>query len=1501
MRGVLRLLSVVVLLTSALVFVPDVTATQTDIFVITGPSPVTAGVAHDYTITATSDGSATDTGFVGTVALTSVDTQMVVNTAPVFVAGVGTANITLKTAGPQTITATDNLNSENVGTSSAIVVNPADADHLVVTAPGSAAVGAAFTVTVAATDPFGNTDTGYLDTVHFTSSDGTAVLPPDHAFQPGDGGTKTFTNGVEFLSRGGGTQSVSVSDAGELSGSSGAITVAKGDQTITFAQPAGRRLDQTPYSLVGSASSGLAVAFTTETGPVCTNVGDTLALHAAGSCIVDANQAGDADWNPAGQVQRTILIGSGTQSITFAALPDLRLDESPFDLSATATSGLPVRFTSETNSVCSISSGTTVTLHIAGTCTIDADQDGTSNWSPASTVTRTFDVNKGDQTISFGALSGRRLDETPFGVSATATSGLAVTFTSSTLAVCTVSGATVTILTRGTCTIVAHQIGDVNWNLAPTVPQSFLVSKGNQTITFAAPGNKNFGDPDFSLTASASSGLTVTFSSETLPVCTVSGTTVTIVSNGSCTIDANQAGDSDWNLAPTVSRTFGVGPGSQTITFGVLADRRRDQTPFTVSATASSGLTVTFSSDTLPVCTVSGTTVTLHTAGTCTIVADQAGNGSTWDNAQTVPRSFTVTPGNQTVSMTSTQPSNAKVNGATYTPTGTATSGLDVAITIDASSTLVCSIDAGVVSFLATGTCRVNFDQAGDTNWNAAGQTHQSIAVARGDQTILITTPPPGSAVVGGPVYTPAATTPSGLTVAFTIAPSSSGVCSITGTDISFLGVGTCLVYANQAGDADWNPALQAQQSFSVDKGTPVVTFTSTAPAGAVVGGTPYSVTVTSPSPVAITLSINAGSASVCTITGNVVSFTAVGTCVVDADQAGNANWNAAATAPQTFSVDKGMPVITFTSTAPVLGVVHGPTYTVTATSPSPVAIVFTIDASATSVCNITGGTVVNFTAAGTCVIDANQAANTDWHAAVQVQQSFSVGTAAAPGAPTAVTGVAFDGSATISWTAPLSDGGASINAYHVTSVSTPFKTCSTTGTTTCTVMGLTNHDPYKFTVTATNSAGLTGPASAASATITPRKGASYMPITPTRVLDTFAHVGWSAPLGNRAPVTFQVTGLHPSDPTINIPAAATAVTGFLSVTRSTAQGYLALGPTATSTPGTSTLNFPVGDARSTGVTVPLSPTGSLSVVYVGTAGKTAEAMLDITGYFITGSSGYSYKTLEPTRILDSRKTLGNMSGGLTANLHRSFQVTGLATVPTSAVAVTGNLTVAYIGSAPTPSANWTKAGYVAIGPDPVDVPTTASIYFPARDNRGTGVTVKLGSGGTLSLVYVGPANAKVSVIFDVTGYFIPGVAGALYMPLTPNRILDSRKGASQKGLTGSLIARRGVSFNVTGQSSDVKLNVPSVPTEVVAVTGILTVTNQTAVGYLDLTPTRYAATTEPPTSTLNFPLNDIRATGVTVPLGWSPTGVGIQGVIYWAVAGKTTNVLFDVSGYFTK
>ena len=150
----------------------------------------------------------------------------------------------------------------------------------------------------------------------------------------------------------------------------------------------------------------------------------------------------------------------------------------------------------------------------------------------------------------------------------------------------------------------------------------------SQTITFNALTARTYGDAAFAPGATASSGLTVGYTSSNTAVATVSDTTVTITGAGTTTITASQAGNATYSPAPDVSRVLTVNKGSQTITFSAPSTKTYGAAPFAPGATSSSGLAVTYSNSNTNVAMVSGSTVTITGVGTTTITASQAGNAN---------------------------------------------------------------------------------------------------------------------------------------------------------------------------------------------------------------------------------------------------------------------------------------------------------------------------------------------------------------------------------------------------------------------------------------------------------------------------------------------------------------------------------------------------------------------------------------------------------------------------------------------------------------------------------------------------------------------------------------------------------------------------------------------------------------------------------------------------------------------------------------------------------
>jgi hypothetical protein len=336
---------------------------------------------------------------------------------------------------------------------------------------------------------------------------------------------------------------------------------------------------------------------------------------------------------------------------------------------------------------------------------------------------------------------------------------------------------------------------------------------------------------------------------------------------------------------------------------------------------------------------------------------------------------------------------------------------------------------------------------------------------------------------------------------------------------------------------------------------------------------------------------------------------------------------------------------------------------------------------------------------------------------------------------------------------------------------------------------------------------------------------------------------GYDGPTGLGTPAgtsAFAPAGSVPNDFSINASPAAVPV----------AQGAA----------GTSTISTAVvsGSAESVALTIsglPSGVTGAFAPASV-TAGGSSTLTLTVSGSAATGTyplfvTGTAASATHTTPV------------SLTVTTQPAPTVTSItpATGPP-----TGGTTVTITGT------GFTGATAVRFGGAPAASFTVTSVtQISAASPAGT---------GTVDMTVTGPGGTSATSPADQFTYAT--TTGATYVPLTPARILDTRSSIGLAGAFNSGVAR---TFAVTGQGG--------VPSNAVAVTGNLTVTGQTSAGFVSLTPT---PTNNPTTSTLNFPLGDNRANGVTVAL--SGTG-GLSATFVGSSGGATTDLLFDVTGYF--
>jgi prepilin-type N-terminal cleavage/methylation domain-containing protein len=335
----------------------------------------------------------------------------------------------------------------------------------------------------------------------------------------------------------------------------------------------------------------------------------------------------------------------------------------------------------------------------------------------------------------------------------------------------------------------------------------------------------------------------------------------------------------------------------------------------------------------------------------------------------------------------------------------------------------------------------------------------------------------------------------------------------------------------------------------------------------------------------------------------------------------------------------------------------------------------YTCTTSGATSCTVTGLTIGS---SYTFTVTATNAAGTGPASA----PSTAVTLVMPPSAPTSVTATSnANTQSVIAWGAPASNGGSAITGFAVTSSPGSF-TCTTTGTLSCTVTGLTNGTSYTFTVTATNAAG-TGPTSAPSASATP----ATVPGAPTGVTaivasTTSAALSWTAPVSNGGSVItmYTVTSADATTPANGGQTCTTAGALTCTTTGLTPGDHYTFTATATNAAGTSAPSAPSNSV--TTATVPGAPTGVSATASNGGAYVTWTAPVSnggsaITAYTVTSSPGGV--------ICGATTTTACSFGGLTNGTSYTFTVTATNAIGTGPSSAPSNaVTPATVPGAPT-------------------------------------------------------------------------------------------------------------------------------------------------------------------------------------------------------------------------
>ena len=650
---------------------------------VTGNSVVIAGIAPSgyngtYTVTKPS-------GNAGNTTFTYTDTTGL--TSPATVTG---ATATIATPG-----ATESGNTVTITTTASNTGKLTAGDTVSVVGVGLSGYNGNYTI---ATIPTSTT---------FTYTDPTSGLAASGAGTVGDtsitGASESGTTVTLNLTA---APSVPVGVGSSITVASVSPTTYNGTWMVT-AVPTSTSLQYTDTNsgIAAGGAGSVTVAGTscTASGPLGSKT--LTALH-AGTCTVTATQAGDADYNP-GSVSKTYTITAGTQSDTWSPAGGNISATSPTSVSVSTNSGLsPGTITSTTSTTCTVgststsggTSSVTVTPGTPGTCTLSASgNSGSLDWSTLGAKTQGFTVTAAGeaQTITFTTPPSQSLAVTPVSLSATATSGLAVSFSSSTTSVCTTTGtngATLNLVTAGTCTVVASQTGNGTYAPATNVTDMFAVNTADQLIEFAQLPDVTYGTAPFAVSATSvnayyaeevssgtPTGLAISYAAT--GTCTVNGDgTVTVTGAGTCTITASQGGSSVYNPAGSIANQFTVDQAASSITFANPGPTPYGSPDFNPGATASSGATVTYTAT--GNCTITGGgLVHLTGVGTCDVTAHSVGTAN-YTPPAAVSQSFSVTmgsssttstPGNSSIVLGTGNTDGAVVTGGGVSPTGTVT------------------------------------------------------------------------------------------------------------------------------------------------------------------------------------------------------------------------------------------------------------------------------------------------------------------------------------------------------------------------------------------------------------------------------------------------------------------------------------------------------------------------------------------------------------------------------------------------------------------------------------------------------------------------------------------------------------------------------------------------------------------------------------------------------------------------------------------------------------
>jgi outer membrane protein OmpA-like peptidoglycan-associated protein len=856
------------------------------------------------------------------------------------------------------------------------------------------------------------------------------------------------------------------------------ITAVPATNTVTYAPSPGE--PTVALSTTGGSGNGAVTYAVTSPGGICSISGTTLTALLAGSCTVVATKAESANFIARDSAAITITVNKSTQELSLDSITNKTYGDANFTVTSSATSGLAITLSASPANVCEAPNGLTVRIVSNGTCTITASQSGDSNYLPATVASgsadsRSFTIATKNLTISGTTTLNRVYDGTR---NATAQLSFA-----SSLLVGIVSGDTVTAdYSAATGTFANKNVGT-----------SKAITVAGITIGGIHASRYNISMPT-TLVANVTQK-TVTVDGITVPTRAFNTTATAILSTGAYSFTGIEGGDTvtlDDSAYTATYATPGVG-ALKVVTISDLALAGVDAQNYALTQPTLQGdivkaaATIAFASTRSA--TYDGTPRPLATSTTpaaLSVIPSYTGTGTTTygptPSAPTNAGAYSLvatindvnysgsntsswTINKQTVVVNATQSAlSPTFNGSSHpVPISTSPSGKNITINYTGiNGTLYNSsfapTNAGEYRMTAT-VVEANFD----------GVRTENLVIAKSGQSPLsfVSTT---SATFGSP-HRLIAIGGSGSGVLSYVRDG--GPCTVDAASgvVTMSGAGQCAFHAERAESRNYLSTSSTNHAISVAKGAQTISFTSILPSTTAKDST-YSPSAIATSGLAATISVTAGLGSVCSFNGATVTFLAAGVCEITANQSGDSNWLPATAIKQIIEVGKLSQSISFSQ--PASREFGDAAFVLEASSSSGLAVTSSVTAGG-SVCSISNTGLVSILSVGSCVIEVSQAGDSVFSAASSISRTITV-LPALPSAPHIASISAGNGTVTVGYIAPSTNGGSPLVSYSVTAQSPTAPTVSntncSTSSLTCTLVGLVNAASYSINVTAFNSRG---------------------------------------------------------------------------------------------------------------------------------------------------------------------------------------------------------------------------------------------------------------------------------------------------------------------------------------------------------------------------------------------------------------------------------------------